>query len=257
MLPMYVDTMLGALFILVLAVVLGAYAFRSLTIGRAPDARLQREPGTVLLGRFPMEAMHWAARAVGDRLVRWRVSPDTLTVTSLAITMVSLPLAAVGYHLLAGCVFLFGAVFDALDGIVARARGMASQAGAVLDAIVDRYADAAPLLGLALYFHLSTWKLLIILLALVGSMMVSYVRAKHEAIGLELPSWIMRRAERIAYLAAGLILGPLVGRLELGVVTADHIVLGFVALIGVLSNVAAIRLIFQGRAELRDGLLRR
>jgi CDP-diacylglycerol--glycerol-3-phosphate 3-phosphatidyltransferase len=223
---------------------------RQLTVGRAIDARIARESGTLLLGRFPMEAIHWAARAVGLFFVRHRVSPDTLTLTSLAITTASAPLAASGHHLLAGCVFLFGAAFDALDGIVARARGLASPAGEVLDAIVDRYADAAPLIGLAIYFRHSALSLFIVLATLLGSMMVSYVRAKHEAMGLVLPGWVMRRPERIAYLGGGLVLGPLVALLQLPGVTAARVVLGFVALVGVLSHVAAVRLILQGRSEL-------
>src|SRR4051812_10626545 len=136
----YVDAMLGGLFVLVIASVLCAYAIRTLTVGRAIDTRVARENGTMLLGRFPIEAIHWAARAAGLFFVRRGVSPDALTLTSLAITTASAPLAAMGYHLLAGCVFLFGAAFDALDGIVARARGLASPAGEMLDAIVDRYA---------------------------------------------------------------------------------------------------------------------
>jgi CDP-diacylglycerol--glycerol-3-phosphate 3-phosphatidyltransferase len=254
---MYVDAFVGAAFLLAIAGVIAAYAFRSLTVGRALDARIQREPGSALLGRFPMEAIHWVARAVGWRLVRWKVSPDALTLTSLAVTLASLPLAALGYHLLAGCVFLFGAAFDALDGIVARARGMASPAGAVLDAIVDRYADAAPLIGLALYFRHSVWTLSLVLSAIIGSMMVSYVRAKHEGFGLDLPGWIMRRAERIAYLSAGLILGPLIGLANLPGVTAERVVLGFVGLIAVLSNAAATRLTLQGRAQLLEARPRR
>jgi CDP-diacylglycerol--glycerol-3-phosphate 3-phosphatidyltransferase len=247
---MYVDAMLGAVFVLAIAAVLCAYAIRSSTIGRAVDARMARENGTVLLGRFPMEAIHWAARGAGLFFVRRRVSPDILTLTSLLITLTSAPLAAAGYHLLAGCVFLFGAAFDALDGIVARARGLASEAGEALDAIVDRYADAAPLIGLAIYFRDSVWALLLVLITLLGSMMVSYVRAKHEAIGLRLPGWVMRRQERIAYLGAGLIVGPLVGLVHLPGVTAARVVLAFVGLVGVLSHVAALRLILQGRAAL-------
>ncbi len=103
----------------------------------------------------------------------------------------------------------FGAAFDALDGIVARARGLSSDAGEVLDAVVDRYADAAPLLGLAVYYRASLPALLLVLCALLGSMLVSYVRAKSEAMSLSLPGGLMRRHERIAYLTAGLLLGPL------------------------------------------------
>jgi CDP-diacylglycerol--glycerol-3-phosphate 3-phosphatidyltransferase len=249
----YVDAMLGGLFVLVIACVLFAYTIRTLTVGRAVDARLARENGTVFLGRFPIEAIHWAARGAGFFLVRCRVSPDALTLTSLVITVASAPLAATGYHLLAGCVFLFGAIFDALDGIVARARGLASPAGEVLDAIVDRYADAAPLIGLAIFFRASALSLFVVLATLLGSMMVSYVRAKHEAKGLQLPGWVMRRPERIAYLGAGLILGPLVGMAGLPGITAPRVVLAFVGLVGALSHVAAVRLILQGRSELQKG----
>jgi CDP-diacylglycerol--glycerol-3-phosphate 3-phosphatidyltransferase len=247
---MYLDEMLGGGFVLVIASVLCAYAIRSMTIGRAVDARVARETGTILLGRFPIEAIHWAARGAGFFLVRRKVSPDVLTLTSLVIASVSIPLAATGHHLVAGCVFLFGAAFDALDGIVARARGLACQAGEVLDAIVDRYADAAPLIGLAIYFRQSTWSLLVVLLALLGSMMVPYVRAKHEAIGVELPGWLMRRPERVAYLGAGLICGPLIGLLGVPGISGDRVVLAFVALVGTLSHLAAARLVLQGRAQL-------
>jgi CDP-diacylglycerol--glycerol-3-phosphate 3-phosphatidyltransferase len=246
----YFDAMLGGFFVLVIACVLGAYAIRTLTTGRAVDARVARESGTVLLGRFPIEAIHWAARGAGFFLVRRGVSPDALTLTSLVITTASAPLAATGYHLLAGCVFLFGAAFDALDGIVARARGLASPAGEVLDAIVDRYSDAAPLIGLAIYFRDSAFSLFVVLATLVGSMMVSYVRAKHEGKGLQLPGWVMRRPERIAYLGAGLILGPLVGLAQIPGLTGARIVLASVGLVGLLSHVAALRLILQGRSEL-------
>jgi CDP-diacylglycerol--glycerol-3-phosphate 3-phosphatidyltransferase len=197
-----------------------------------------------------MEAIHWVARGAGIFLVRLRVSPDALTLTSLVITAASLPLAANGRHLLAGIVFLFGAAFDALDGIVARARGLASKSGEVLDAIVDRYADAAPLIGLAIYFRTSAWALALVLATIVGSMMVSYVRAKHEAVGVQLPGWLMRRPERIAYIGAGLVLGPLIGLAEIPGITAQRVILACLALVGLLSHVAAVRLLLQGRAEL-------
>jgi len=246
----YLDAMLGGAFVLGIAGVLFAYAVRSLTIGRAIDARIARESGTALLGRFPMEAIHWVARGAGFFFVRHRVSPNTLTMTSLAITAASAPLAATGHHLLAGCVFVFGAAFDALDGIVARARGLASKAGEVLDAIVDRYADAAPLIGLAIFFRTSAWTLFAVLAALIGSMMVSYVRAKHEAIGMKLPGWVMRRPERVAYLGGGLILGPLFALAGVPGLTAERVILATVELVAVLSNVAALRLVLQGRAAL-------
>src|SRR5260221_10324510 len=106
---MYFDEMLGGGFVLVIAGVLCAYAIRTIILGGAVDTRVARESGTVLLGRFPIEAIHWAARGAGFFLVRRKVSPDVLTLTSLVITSASVPLAATGHHLVAGCIFLFGA----------------------------------------------------------------------------------------------------------------------------------------------------
>jgi hypothetical protein len=84
------------LFLALPALVLAAYGVRVAVAGRALDARVQRESSTVLLGRFPIEAFHWALRGVGRGVSRSGVSPDTLTLISLVISGLSLPLAAVG-----------------------------------------------------------------------------------------------------------------------------------------------------------------
>jgi len=109
---------------------------------------------------------------------------------------------------MAGVVLLIGSVFDALDGIVARSRGAASDAGEMLDATVDRYADALGFIGLAIFYREAPWRLAVVLLAIVGAMMVSYVRAKADALGVALAPGLMRRPERIAYLSFGLFARP-------------------------------------------------
>ncbi len=231
--------------------VLAAYAVSIALFGRPSASRLESEPGTVLLGRFPIEAFHWAARAVARALERTGVSPDTLTMLSLVVAAMAVPLAATGRFEEAGVVLLGGSVFDALDGIVARARGLASDAGEMLDATVDRYADALGFVGLAIFYRESPWRLSIVLLAIVGAMMVSYVRAKAEALGALLAPGIMRRPERIAYLAIGLLVGPSVSSWMAPSDASRPATLLVVALIGILSNVAAFRLFAQARAELR------
>jgi len=236
------------LFLALPALVLAAYGVRVAVAGRALDPRVQRESSTVLLGRFPIEAFHWALRGVGRSVSRTGVSPDTLTLISLVISCASLPLAALGMLPGAGAALILGAAFDALDGIVARERGVASDAGEVLDAVVDRYADAAPLVGLAVYYRSSVPALVLVLLALLGSMLVSYVRAKSEAMALSLPGGLMRRHERIAYLTAGLLLGPV---LPLGGVPfAAPLTLLSVAVVAIVSNLAAILLTRAARAAL-------
>src|SRR5262245_36116335 len=76
--------------------VVAAYAMSIAIFGRPSVSRLDNEPGTLLLGRFPIEAFHWAARGIGRALVRTGVSPDTLTVLSLVIAAFAVPLAATG-----------------------------------------------------------------------------------------------------------------------------------------------------------------
>jgi len=236
------------LFLALPALVLAAYGVRVAIAGRALDPRVQRESSTVLLGRFPIEAFHWALRGVGRSVSRSGVSPDTLTLLSLVISGASLPLAAIGMLPAAGAALLFGAAFDALDGIVARERGVASDAGEVLDAVVDRYADAAPLLGLAVYYRASVPALLLVLFALLGSMLVSYVRAKSEAMSLSLPGGLMRRHERIAYLTAGLLLGPVLQMTSIRL--EAPLTLLAVTVVALVSNLAAVQLTRAARVRL-------
>lgn len=236
------------LFLALPALVLAAYGVRVAIAGRALDPRVQRESSTVLLGRFPIEAFHWALRAVGRNVSRTGVSPDTLTLISLVISAASLPFAALGMLPAAGASLVFGAAFDSLDGIVARERGLSSDSGEVLDAVVDRYADSAPLLGLAVYYRASVPALLLVLFALLGSMLVSYVRAKSEAMSLSLPGGLMRRHERIAYLTAGLLLGPLLQMTSLPV--QMPVTLLAVAVVAVVSNLAAVQLTRAARVAL-------
>jgi CDP-diacylglycerol--glycerol-3-phosphate 3-phosphatidyltransferase len=238
--------------IAVTVAVVAAYAVSIALFGRQSTSRLDNEPGTLLLGRFPIEAFHWAARAVARALLRTGISPDTLTLLSLTLTALTIPLSAMGRFEAAGLVLLVGSLFDALDGIVARSRGTASDAGEMLDATVDRYADAFALMGLAIFYRDSTWRLSIVIMAVVGSMMVSYVRAKGEALGVVLSPGLMRRPERVAYLCAALTLGPFLSSWIAPADPTRPITLGIVALIGTVSNLAAVRLLLDARAKLRE-----
>ncbi|MET0594766.1 MAG: CDP-alcohol phosphatidyltransferase family protein [Polyangiaceae bacterium] len=233
------------------AFLLGAYAVRVARVGRIVAARLDRERGTILLGRYPIEAFHWAARGLGRAISRTGVSPDSLTILSLVITTTTVPFAATGNFEAAGVMLILGSSFDALDGIVARELGVVSEAGEVLDSVLDRYSDAFALAGLGFYYRQSDLGFAIILVALTGSMMVSYVRAKAEKFPIPLPSTLMRRPERIAYLAAALLVGPTLSHWILPGFERQPVTLAIVALIGVVANASALQLLTGARRELR------
>lgn len=234
----------------VVAMVPSAYALRSAIAGRAPDPRVEREGGTVFLGLWLMEAFHWVMRLVGRALVRSGLSPDALTLTSLVVTFACIPFAALGHFAAAAALLLVGSAFDAFDGMIARERRIASDAGEVLDAVVDRYADAAPLVGLAIFYRASAWQMAVPLVALVGSMMVSYARAKAEAMDVKLPPGLMRRHERIAYLSAALIVGPVLSPFVHVANVSEPVTLAIVAFVGVVANVAAVQLTKGARRRL-------
>lgn len=227
------------------------YAFHTLWRGRIVAVAVERLRGTPFLGRYPREAFYWAAGALARALARAPVMPDTLTVLSLALTAFTLPLAAMGRFEAAGFMLLFGSLFDALDGLVARELDAACEAGEMLDSVVDRYADTLCLIGLGLFYRDSAWRLGIVFLALMGSGMVSYVRAKAEKFQLSLPPTIMRRAERVVYLAGALLLGPVVSTWLAPASVDRPATLAVVAVVAALSNVAAIQLLLGARAALR------
>jgi CDP-diacylglycerol---glycerol-3-phosphate 3-phosphatidyltransferase len=229
-----------------------AYAIRVALVGRVVSSRLDGERGTALLGRFPIEAFHWVARGLGRRMAEAGVSADVLSYLSVALAFLSIPFCAGGHWEAAGLLIATGASFDALDGIVARERGAASQAGEMLDSFIDRYADAVPFVGLALYPGATRAQILVAFVALVGSQMVSYARAKAEALGLhDLPAGIMRRPERVAYLCSALLFGPTLSRWFLPSWPTETATWAVVALVGLLSHVAALRLFWRARATLR------
>ncbi|HVK64328.1 MAG TPA: CDP-alcohol phosphatidyltransferase family protein [Polyangium sp.] len=251
--PADVVTMVITLAALLLCtMVVAAYATRVARSGRAAHPRLGPSPGSALLPGWLVEAFYWAMHAPGRALIALHVSPDACTYASLVFCCASLPLAATGRFAEAAAVVIVGSVLDALDGMVARARGIASPSGAVLDSFVDRIADAAPFIGLAIYYRHNVVSLVIPLAAMVASSLVSYARAKADQHHLVLPNGLMRRHERVVYLSASLLLGPLVPSTNvLGGLPRPLTLVG-VGLVAVVGTLASILLVARTRAALRD-----
>ena len=105
----------------------------------------------------------------------------------------------------AGGVILFAGLFDMMDGRVARVGKMSSTFGALYDSVLDRYSELVTLFGIFYYLMLQgyLWGSIITFIALIGSLMVSYVRARAEGLGLECKVGFMQRPERVVLTALG------------------------------------------------------
>lgn len=149
-------------------------------------------------------------RVVGRALGRTGITPNMLTIVGLLLTLAVTVALATGHLMLGGVLVLFTSVFDMFDGALARATERTSAFGAFFDSTMDRYAEAMIFLGLLLYYQRvpnSALETSFVYLAIVGSLMVSYTRARAEALGLECKVGILARPERIILLSLGLMIG--------------------------------------------------
>jgi CDP-diacylglycerol--glycerol-3-phosphate 3-phosphatidyltransferase len=162
----------------------------------------------------------WFAEPIARTLHRLGLSPNAVTVIGLALSGLAAYLAATGHLLPAGIVVLVSGLFDFLDGALARLAGRATRFGALLDSVADRVAEAAILLGLLLFYTRRDGlvEVLLVYLAFVGSVLVSYVRARAEGLGLGDGEGLVTRPERVVILAVGLMVGQV--PIALGVVAA-------------------------------------
>lgn len=136
------------------------------------------------------------------------VTPNMISVAGFAGNVLAACLAAGGLFLAAGIVMLAASALDLLDGALARKTGSVTVFGGVFDSVLDRMSEAAVLAGLL--FHYTeigghTQEILLIYAAVVGSILVSYVRARAEAAGLTLREGLFTRAERVLLLGIALI----------------------------------------------------
>ena len=141
--------------------------------------------------------------------VKLGFSPSGLTVIGVLIACVAAALIAQGMLAAGGVVVLVAGVFDMFDGAVARMTNRATKFGALFDSVMDRVSEAVVLLGL-LWFYLEDGEQLgavLVYVSIVGSTMVSYVRARAEGLGIECKGGLMQRPERVASLGIGIIVG--------------------------------------------------
>jgi len=156
---------------------------------------------------IPRSAPAWLTNPIVDALHRLGITPSILTLAGVAGNVGAGIAAGYGEFWIAGAVVLIASSLDFLDGALARRTGTASAFGSVLDAVMDRVSEAAVLFGLLVYFsdRGDQTETLLIFVAVVGSVLVSYVRARAEIIGQQMREGIFTRLERVLLIGVGLI----------------------------------------------------
>ena len=182
---------------------LGVYLVRSAIVGRRRTARTDADGGSVFLNKRTMEMVYWILEPIIDFLAALRITPNMVTLFSLVPAAGAGVALGFGWFGLASLLAVMATFCDILDGLLARKTGVSSGAGEVVDAAVDRYGEMFLFGGLVYYYRGHDQVLFIVLAAIVGSFMVSYVTAKAEAMGVPAPRGAMRRGERAAYLIFG------------------------------------------------------
>jgi CDP-diacylglycerol--glycerol-3-phosphate 3-phosphatidyltransferase len=176
-----------------------------------------------------VRARESAARAFSQPIARvlakTGISPTALTWTGFLIALGGGALIAIGYPFIAGVAVLVGAAFDMLDGALARLTNRVTRFGAVLDSTLDRLGEVAVLLGILVTYAQSGSVAGILLtgLALPGSLLVSYLRARAEAISLDCKVGLFTRTERVVIVSLGL----LFSRVDYALIAALAIIVFF------------------------------
>ena len=196
----------------IVALMLGAYCVYCVRNRLHGDFRDEEMDHRGLGGATPARMRHfaaWLVRPLWRALAALEGPPNALTTLSLAMALAAAVALAAGRFSVGGWLYLASGALDLLDGRVARETGRATRSGAALDSVMDRYCESAVLLGLAWYYRHS-WVLAVCLLAVTGSLLVPYVRARGEGLGLQLKDvGIFQRAERIVLLGLTVALSPI------------------------------------------------
>ena len=250
------DTEFGLTFIglllcgLVLSI--GVFVLGRRKNGSAPPVKETKKQERILEGEIEAWWMSVIA-PLENYLARKRFNPNYVTALSFCFNAAGCVLFYVGWIFLAGWVILLAGTLDILDGRIARKIGRASKRGAFFDSMLDRYGEILIFLGLAAHFR-DTILFPIILLAMAGSLMVSYTRARAEGLGVTCKVGVMQRPERIVMLGFGAIISSILYLLRgsLGGVNAGPYFMGFVlVVIAIFANYTALSRMTHVMRELK------
>lgn len=186
---------------------------------------------------LPLSVQEWFIKFVDpfiSFIVRFNVHPNFFTVLGLIISLIGAYYYGIHQIRLGGLFILLGGLCDVIDGKVARKSGLSSKFGALLDSSLDRYAEVFMFLGVAFHFVSRDYYLtsIMVFIALGGSMMVSYVRARAEGLGFDCKVGLMQRPERIVYIGVSSLIH-------------EYVLLVVIWMIAILANFTALQRIYH------------
>ncbi|MGI8712560.1 MAG: CDP-alcohol phosphatidyltransferase family protein [Solirubrobacteraceae bacterium] len=181
-----------------------------------------------------------------NRLIESRLTPNTISLTGFVLNLAAAALLVDRLFFLAGLAFIVGSIMDTLDGRYSRMSGKGTQFGAFLDSTLDRLEEGVVLTAVAAYFASRHMQVAVaaVVIAVLASLMVSYTRARAEALGVQCKVGLATRPVRVVILSAGLVFakGASLGQFEL--------LAPAVYVLAVLSLVTVVQRIIHVRREL-------
>jgi CDP-diacylglycerol---glycerol-3-phosphate 3-phosphatidyltransferase len=148
-----------------------------------------------------------AQEVMQQRLIESRLTPNTISLTGFVLNLAAAALVVNRTFFLAGLAFIIGSIMDTLDGRYSRMSGKGTQFGAFLDSTLDRLEEGIVLTAVAAYFASKGDQVAVaaVVIAVLASLMVSYTRARAEALGVECKVGLATRPVRVVILSIGLV----------------------------------------------------
>jgi CDP-diacylglycerol--glycerol-3-phosphate 3-phosphatidyltransferase len=180
---------------------------------------------------------------VRNRLIESRLTPNAISLTGLVLCVVAAVLVAERLFFLAGLAFIIGSVCDTLDGRYSRMSGKGTPFGAFLDSTLDRIEEGIVLTTVAAYFAARHMEFAVgaCVVAVLASLMVSYTRARAEALGVECKVGLATRAVRVVILSVGLLFAKGAGLADFELLAASVYVLAGLSTVTVLQRIFHVR----------------
>lgn len=201
-----------------------------------------------ILGKPFVNGFYAFVNPIGEFLESSNVHPHTITALGFLLSLFTAVLFWKGHMFWGGIILILSGACDVLDGRLARNTNRSSRFGAILDSSVDRYSEIFVFIGLAAFFHTGFMGAMIIL-AMAGSLMTSYVRARAEGLGVDCKIGLMQRPERVTFIAVGAIIGSL---FDLVFGTRQPLMKLAILGIAILGNYTVIQRIYHVRDQLKN-----